>query len=133
MLRQLAWRPHVAEIGNGSAQETGTCSSRAAHDLYLGAPPLGQLDTVPERVAAEEARPADDLVGGVRRDAGVFEPASQLLEPGVDAQAEVLGQRCGLVGVEEMEFEVAADAEPGQLFRVELGRDRTLVEAEQLA
>jgi hypothetical protein len=26
----------------------------------------------------------------VRLDAGVFEPASQLLEPGVDAQAEVL-------------------------------------------
>ena len=63
----------------------------------------------------------------------VFELASQLLEPGVDAQAEVLGQRCGLVRLEEMEFEVAADAEPDQLVRVELRRDTTLVEAEQVA
>ncbi len=32
-----------------------------------------------------------------------------------------------------MQFEVAADAEPDQLFRVELRRHDTLVEAEQLA
>ena len=50
--------------------------SSLAHGPHLGAPPLGQLDTVPERVAAEEARPADDLVGVLRLDAGVFEPAS---------------------------------------------------------
>src|SRR5262249_47055692 len=53
--------------------------------------------------------------------------------PGVGAQAQVLGQRCALVRVEEMEFEVAADAEPDQLFRVELRRYSTLVETEQLA
>src|SRR5436190_15965777 len=73
-------------------------------------PSLGQLDTVPERVAAEEARPADDLVGVVRLDAS-------RLRAGVAAsraRSRCAGRSAGTAGlgrVEEMEFEVAADAE----------------------
>ena len=62
-----------------------------------------------------------------------LEPRAQLVEAGVDRKAEVRVRRRPVAGLHEVELEVAAEVEPDELARVELGRHGLLLQAEEAA
>ena len=71
---------------------------------------------------------------GVRRlDPGGFDPGAQLVEAGVDGDAEVRARRRLVAGLHQVQLEVAAEAEPDELLRIELRRHGLLLEPEQPA
>ena len=72
-------------------------------------------------------------VGVARLDSGRFDPGAELVEAGVDGETEVRVRRRLVARPHQVQLEVAADAEPDELVRVELRRDGPLLQAEQLA
>ena len=94
---------------------------------------LRELDQVPERVAAGEARPADERRRVARLDARL--PRAAAAAP---SRSSTTRQKCGLsarrlVDEHQMQLEVAADAVPDEPGRVELRQHVALLEPEQPA
>src|SRR5262249_1031820 len=92
-----------------------------------------ELDEVPERVLAEEARTADDGRGVTGRRAGRLEPAPQLAQVALDDQAEVRAFGRLLVHEAQVQLQVASGPVPDEPRGIEGREHATLLEAEEAA